>query len=126
MKAAFSIASVVALAVSASAVDSLSTSSQKINKWLRNTSVVNLSAVPDQEVLATPKEFPELKFTQPLDHFSSSLNVSFGQRYWVNSRHYAKGGPVIVLDGGETSGEGKRTSHITGIHPVSQNSYHTL
>lgn len=45
-------------------------------------------------------------FRQPLDHFDKSSNATFRQRYWVNMRHYnpEKGGPVIVLDGGETSG----------------------
>lgn len=49
-------------------------------------------------------------FQQPLDHFDEDgkkgFGVMFGQRYWVNDRHYVEGGPVYVLDGGETSGEG--------------------
>ena len=46
-------------------------------------------------------------FQQPLDHFDKTSKHTFHQRYWVNSRHYKprKGAPVIVLDGGETSGE---------------------
>lgn len=46
-------------------------------------------------------------FQQPLDHFDKSSKHSFHQRYWVSSRHYKprNGAPVIVLDGGETSGE---------------------
>ena len=46
-------------------------------------------------------------FQQPLDHFNKTSKHTFHQRYWVNSRHYKprKGAPVIVLDGGETSGE---------------------
>jgi len=46
-------------------------------------------------------------FRQPLDHFDKKSKHTFHQRYWVNSRHYIprKGAPVIVLDGGETSGE---------------------
>jgi hypothetical protein len=46
-------------------------------------------------------------FEQPLDHFDRTSKHKFHQRYWVNSRHYKprKGAPVIVLDGGETSGE---------------------
>ena len=46
-------------------------------------------------------------FQQPLDHFDPKSQLVFHQRYWVNSRHYKprKGAPVIVLDGGETSGE---------------------
>ena len=46
-------------------------------------------------------------FQQPLDHFDPKSQHVFHQRYWVNTRHYKprKGAPVIVLDGGETSGE---------------------
>jgi hypothetical protein len=49
-------------------------------------------------------------FEQPLDHFDKTSKHKFHQRYWVNSRHYQprEGAPVIVLDGGETSGEVRR------------------
>jgi hypothetical protein len=52
-------------------------------------------------------EFPEQWFEQPLDHFDDNNTHTFKQRYWVNKRHYKAdvGGPVYVLDGGETSGE---------------------
>lgn len=42
-------------------------------------------------------------FEQPLDHFSDT-GYFWKQRYWFSDRHYTPGGPVIVLDGGETSG----------------------
>jgi len=52
-------------------------------------------------------EFEPQWFEQPLDHFDKSNTHTFQQRYWVNKRHYQPrvGAPVIVLDGGETSGE---------------------
>jgi len=52
-------------------------------------------------------EFQPQWFEQPLDHFDKSNTHTFQQRYWVNKRHYQPrvGAPVIVLDGGETSGE---------------------
>lgn len=55
-------------------------------------------------------------FRQPLDHFSNSSRT-FRQRYWINARHYVphSGGPVIVLDGGETSGEDRIPFLDTGI-----------
>ena len=59
---------------------------------------------------ASYQEFEPQWFEQPLDHFSK-LKATGGhkwrQRYWVNTRHYKPGsrGPIIVLDGGETSGE---------------------
>jgi hypothetical protein len=58
-------------------------------------------------------------FTQPLDHFSN-LSSTFGQRFWVNSRHYRPnvGGPVYVLDAGETSGEDRLPFLDTGIMDI--------
>ncbi|PCH40119.1 peptidase S28 [Wolfiporia cocos MD-104 SS10] len=63
-----------------------------------------------------PPEFPEHWFTQPLDHFENTSHT-FEQRYWINTRHYTPGsnGPVIVLDGGETSGEDRIPFLDTGI-----------
>ncbi|EIW81201.1 peptidase S28 [Coniophora puteana RWD-64-598 SS2] len=61
-------------------------------------------------------EFPDQWFNQPVDHFSND-SATFAQRYWVNARHYTPGagGPVIVLDGGETSGEDRLPFLDTGI-----------
>lgn len=82
---------------------------QRVNSWLRAKAREGKSGdLTDQRVLARPT-FDAYYFEQPLDHFSNgTTSEKFGQRYWVNSRHYAPGGPVIVLDGGETSGEGER------------------
>ena len=66
---------------------------------------------------AAPRtEFPEHWFTQPLDHFSNATHT-FEQRYWINTRHYEPraDAPVIVLDGGETSGEDRIPFLDTGI-----------
>ena len=59
-------------------------------------------------------------FTQPLDHFSNSGYGTFRQRFWVNARHYRldAGGPVYVLDGGETSGEDRLPFLDTGIMEI--------
>ncbi|KAJ7143549.1 serine carboxypeptidase S28-domain-containing protein, partial [Mycena crocata] len=56
-------------------------------------------------------------FRQPVDHFSKTSNATYLQRYWVNKRHYnaTRGGPVIILDGGETSGEDRIPFLDTGI-----------
>ncbi|KZP11672.1 peptidase S28 [Athelia psychrophila] len=62
-------------------------------------------------------EFLPHYFEQPLDHFAKT-NHTFGQRYWVSTRHYtpgATGTPVFVLDGGETSGEHRLPFLDTGI-----------
>lgn len=50
------------------------------------------------------RKYPALYFEQPLDHFDSAEKSTFQQRYWVDARFYKPGGPVFVLDGGETSG----------------------
>jgi len=69
--------------------------------------------------LDTAKEFPEQWFTQPVDHFAED-SPTFGQRYWVNKRHYVPGtnAPVIVIDGGETSGEDRIPFLDTGIADI--------
>jgi hypothetical protein len=68
---------------------------------------------------AVPK-FRAETFTQPLDHFYNSTDATFPQRFWVNSRHYKPrpGAPVIVIDGGETSGEGRLPFLDTGIADI--------
>jgi hypothetical protein len=70
-------------------------------------------------ILNTAKEFPEQWFTQPVDHFSQD-SPTFRQRYWVNKRHYVPGAnaPVIVIDGGETSGEDRLPFLDTGIADI--------
>ncbi|KAJ7080507.1 serine carboxypeptidase S28-domain-containing protein [Mycena epipterygia] len=59
-------------------------------------------------------------FRQPVDHFSKTDNATYLQRYWVNTRHYKadEGGPVIVLDGGETSGVNRIPFLDTGIAEI--------
>ncbi|KAG9314743.1 serine carboxypeptidase S28-domain-containing protein [Chiua virens] len=66
--------------------------------------------------------FPEQFFEQPIDHADPSQGT-FKQRYWVNARHYVpgSGAPVIVLDGGETSGEDRLPFLDTGIVEILTN-----
>jgi len=65
------------------------------------------------ETPAYTAAFEEQWFEQPLDHFNLSSGHNWRQRYWVNKRHYKPGsrGPVVVLDGGETSGEVSNPSY---------------
>lgn len=67
-------------------------------------------------------EFPEQFFEQPIDHTDLSQGT-FKQRYWISTRHYVpgSGGPVIVLDGGETSGEDRLPFLDTGIVEILTN-----
>lgn len=49
----------------------------------------------------------------PVDHFHNETsyephsNGTFPLRYWFDPTYYRPGGPVIVLESGETSGEGR-------------------
>jgi hypothetical protein len=106
----------------------LQTGSQGVNLWKLEA----LSSSPNQprtglfvqdpnaENSGATKEFPAQWFQQPLDHFSSKSSHTFSQRYWVNTRHYrpGSGGPVIVIDGGETSGEDRIPFLDTGIAEI--------
>ena len=78
---------------------------EQLNSRPRSGSLTLQDSVPFH--ILNSAEFSPQWFEQPLDHFDKSIKDTFGQRYWVNTRHYQPGvgGPVIVLDGGETSGE---------------------
>jgi hypothetical protein len=78
-----------------------------------------VSQIPLAAAAAVP-EFHVETFTQPLDHFYNSTDATFPQRFWVNSRHYKPrpGAPVIVIDGGETSGEDRLPFLNTGIADI--------
>jgi hypothetical protein len=77
------------------------------------------SLVSGQTLLNRPTypEFPPQSFPQILDHDDPDSPV-FEQRYWVNTRHFELGGPVIVIDGGETSGEDRLPFLNTGIADI--------
>lgn len=107
---------------------------QGVNFWRLQTAAANssprqssakFSAQGIQTPLVRPAPsdlFQEYWFEQPVDHFAKS-NASAGtfkQRYWINTRHYnaSKGGPVFVLDGGETSGAHRLPFLDTGIMDI--------
>lgn len=86
---------------------------------------VNLQRLPPAPsgptTLATAAaSFPSFTFTQPLDHFSDT-GFTWEQRFWVSDRHYQAGGPVIVLDSGESSGTGRLPYLDTGIVDILAN-----
>ncbi len=55
--------------------------------------------------------FPAYNLSVPVDHFHNDSMYEphsdgmFNLRYWFDASHYSPGGPVIVLESGETSGE---------------------
>jgi len=89
---------------------------QRVNLWRLKQQQQSSGVLVQESSDLGPSEFPEQWFVQRLDHFSDNSST-FGQRYWVNDRHYTPGlgGPVIVLDGGETSGEDRLPYLDTGI-----------
>ncbi|EIN12709.1 peptidase S28 [Punctularia strigosozonata HHB-11173 SS5] len=77
------------------------------------------TVVPDYDLdpsSALPS-FEAYWFEQPLDHFAREDTQTWRQRYWINTRHYKpnSSAPVIVLDGGETSGANRLPFLDTGI-----------
>ncbi|EIM81403.1 peptidase S28 [Stereum hirsutum FP-91666 SS1] len=98
---------------------------QSVNLWKRTQARSSVAFDSENLEKRTKGEvgkratFPQYNFTQPLDHFYGSTNGTFPQRYWVSTRHYTPGSnatvPVIVLDGGETSGEDRLPYLDTGI-----------
>jgi hypothetical protein len=54
--------------------------------------------------------YPEHSFSTPIDHFHNESryephsNGTYPMRYWFDATDYKPGGPVIILQGGETSG----------------------
>ena len=56
--------------------------------------------------------YPAYNFSVPVDPFHNESryephsNESYNVRYWFDASNYKPGGPVIVLQSGETSGVG--------------------
>jgi len=96
---------------------------QGVNLWkleaarAANGSKAGSLFAQDPRTISRAIDFRARWFKQPLDHFSNTSTHTFHQRYWVNDRHYVpnSGGPVIVLDGGETSGQDRLPYLDTGI-----------
>lgn len=62
----------------------------------------------------TPHYFDQL-VSHDNDVPAPSPNATFRQRYWFDASAYRKGGPVFLLDGGETDGEGRLPFMKEGI-----------
>lgn len=76
--------------------------------------------------------YPAHTIQVPVDHFhNDSLyephsNDTFGLRYWFDPSHYKKGGPIIVLQSGETSGVGRLPFLQKGIVAILAKATHGL
>ncbi|WVR08970.1 hypothetical protein IAU60_006029 [Kwoniella sp. DSM 27419] len=67
------------------------------------------------------KRFGPHCFTQKVSHFDPAANGTFCQRYWIDASAYKEGGPVFLLDGGETSGANRVPFLETGILQILSN-----
>lgn len=74
------------------------------------------------EVDSSTSVFRTYNLSVPVDHFHNESRYephssdTFPLRYWFDASHYEEGGPVFLLEGGETSGEGKpRIAYSTSI-----------
>lgn len=62
----------------------------------------------DKRDVDPSKLYPERNFSMPIDHFKNDStyaphsNKRFNVRYWFDASHYKAGGPVFILQGGET------------------------
>lgn len=86
---------------------------------------------PAQQAFATPEHdgtahYKAHCFEQPVSHFDSSVNGTFCQRFWYDDRYYKEGGPVYLLDGGETSGADRLPFLQQGILQILSNATNGL
>nr|AGJ83950.1 serine carboxypeptidase [Glaciozyma antarctica] len=63
-------------------------------------------SVPSPSSLYTAHTFDQLVSHDP-NVPAPSEHATFKQRYWFDATYYRPGGPVLLLDGGETDGEGR-------------------
>ncbi|KAI1001480.1 putative extracellular serine carboxypeptidase [Podosphaera aphanis] len=88
-----------------------------IEKKARKTTIPNNRLLSESRVHFYPPNY----LAVPVDHFhNDSLyephsNENFNLRYWFDATHYKSGGPVIVLQSGETSGLDRLSFLRTGI-----------
>lgn len=50
-------------------------------------------------------DFPSERMSIPVDHFNSSDNRMYNNRYWVNSSFYEPNGPIFWFDAGEQNAQ---------------------
>ncbi|KAI7240630.1 serine carboxypeptidase [Hortaea werneckii] len=96
-------------------VDALSdglTSGRQTVRDLRKASEVRASTKLKRDI-DPALLYPEHNFTTPIDHFHNETKYephsdgTFNMRYWFDASHYEPGGPIIILQSGETSAAGR-------------------
>lgn len=72
--------------------------------------------------------YPAHNLSVPVDHFHNEsqyephANGTFDLRYWFDASHYKPGGPVIILQSGETSGVGRLVFLQKGLSDLASHS----
>lgn len=54
-----------------------------------------------REISVNTSDYPAYHIEIPIDHYNSSDNRTYLNRYWVNDAYYKPGGPVFYFDTGE-------------------------
>ncbi|KAK3934539.1 peptidase S28 [Diplogelasinospora grovesii] len=76
----------------------------------KNTRAVGITRREDVNLTLL---YPTRTISVPVDHFHNDSRYephsqdTFSLRYWFDPSHYQKGGPIIVLQSGETTGENR-------------------
>jgi len=72
---------------------------------------------PDEEEHTGEEKPPStpMWYTQKLDHFDSTNQRTFQQRYWYNPNNYQNGGPIFLFLGGEGPGSSSWITN-TGLY----------
>ena len=58
-------------------------------------------ALTKREASINASDYPALTISIPVDHYNSSDNRTYENRYWINDTYYRPGGPVFYFDSGE-------------------------
>lgn len=96
----------------ASALSNSLTSGRKTIRDLKRASEAGASAHRKRDV-DPALLYPEYNLTTPVDHFHNESkyaphsNGTYDMRYWFDASNYESGGPVIILQSGETDASGR-------------------
>lgn len=69
-----------------------------------NVALTHARADNAQATFSAKPQYKPYCFDQPTSHFDPKHNATFCHRYWIDASSYKPGGPIFLLDGGETSG----------------------
>ena len=71
----------------------------------RNSLPLNGGLSRREIVSVNVSSYPASEIQIPLDHYNTSDNRTYSNRYWVNNKYYRPGGPVFYFDSGEQNAQ---------------------